>query len=160
MRARLRCAAAGSSTLRAPRQASGPDDERRAEREPEVDRQHDPKPAAGPTPQAAWAGSPLDGDDDLAARAAFPQIPDRRRYLAQRKRLIDDGSELAGFEELAQLLQVLLSLRRDPRAQLLAHEPREHKRPELAVSASEPPSAPFSADDHERPLSGEGASEM
>ena len=49
---------------------------------------------------------------------------------------------------------------RDPGAQLLAHERRKEVRPELAIDASEPPSSPFSSDDHERALRGEGAPEV
>src|SRR5215217_5417359 len=45
----------------------------------------------------------------------------------------------------------------DERAQLLAHERREHHRPELAIGASEPPSSPFTANDNEGPPGGEGA---
>src|SRR5437762_1317020 len=108
------------------------------------------------TPRSAQ-GSSSYGDDDLAAGTALAEIPHGLVDLAQRERPVDDGHDLAGLEELAQRLQILLALGRDPGAQLLTHEQREHLRAELAIDASEPASAPFSSDDHERPLGGEGA---
>src|SRR5215204_1051939 len=66
------------------------------------------------------------GDNDLAACVAFSHIPDGLRDLAQRERPVDDGRELAGLEQLVQCLQVFLRLRRDPGAQLLTYERREH----------------------------------
>src|SRR2546425_3344514 len=101
-----------------------------------------------------------DCDDDLAACAPVSEVPDGLGDLAQRERSVDDGRDRAGLEELVQRLQVLLALGRDPRAQLLTHERREQVRPELAIDASEPASGPFSSDDHERPLGGEGAPEV
>src|SRR5712691_2115903 len=113
-----------------------------------------------PRPCDLSATRASDGDDDLAVCAPVSEVPDGLGDLAQRERPVDDGRDRAGLEELAQCLQILLALGRDEGAQLLAYERREQVRPELAIDASQPPPAPFSSDDHERPLWGEGAPEV
>src|SRR6266508_1958213 len=98
------------------------------------------------------------GDDDLASGVSLLQRPDGLGHLAQRVGPVDDRCDLAGLDELLQDHQVLAPFLQYELAQPLAHERRQHGRPEdLAIEASEPPSAPFASHDDERPPGGEGA---
>src|SRR6266511_941996 len=45
-------------------------------------------------------------------------------------------------------------------AQPVAHERRRHERSNRTIHASDPPTTPFAADEHERPTEGEGAPEL
>ena len=54
--------------------------------------------------------SPSDGDDDLAARVAVSEVPDRGRHLFERERPVHNRSDGARFEQRPQLLQVLSAL--------------------------------------------------
>jgi hypothetical protein len=87
------------------------------------------------------------------------QITDRLGRLAQRVRPIDDRRDLAGSDELLEDDHGLVVLLRDERRQLVAREPAEHERPELAIGAPDPPSAGPASDDDEGPPWGEGAPE-
>lgn len=55
---------------------------------------------------------PSDGDDDLAAGAAFLDVPDSGRGLAERVGPVDGGCDLPGFDEILQDPQVRGVLRR------------------------------------------------
>src|SRR5439155_5378681 len=105
-------------------------------------------------------GRSSDGDNDLAACATLSQVPDGLCNLAQRECSVDNRLDRACLQELAQYLQVIFARDCDQRTQLLTHEQREQLRPELAIDASEPLSAPFSSHDHERPLRGESAPQV
>src|SRR5439155_14754247 len=83
------------------------------------------------------------GDDDFSSSVSLFQIAHGLGDLAERVRLADDRRDLARLDELLEQDQLLPVLLRDERAQFLAHERRQHARPELAIDASEPPSAPF-----------------
>src|SRR5256885_3927400 len=113
--------------------------------------------------QSCFGGPPgrsSDGDNDLAACATLSQVPDGLCNLAQRECSVDNRLDRACLQELAQYLQVILARRCDQRTQPLTHEQREHLCPELAIDASEPLSAPFSSNDHERPLRAESAPQV
>jgi hypothetical protein len=62
------------------------------------------------------------GDDDFSLSVSLLQVPDGLGDLAQRVRPVDDRCDLAGFDELLKEDQVLVVLRGDECAQLLAHE--------------------------------------
>ena len=94
------------------------------------------------------------GDDDFSSGVSLFEITDGLGDLAQRVRPVDDRCDLAGFDEVLESDQVLVVLRRDERAQLLAHERGQHERPDLAIGASEPPSSPFASGDDESSLGG------
>src|SRR5215208_535396 len=91
------------------------------------------------------------GDDDLSSGVSLFQITDGLGYLGERIRLVDDGCDLTGLDELLEDEHVLVVLLVDERAQLLTHERRQHHRPELAIGAPEPPSSPFASNDDEGP---------
>ena len=92
------------------------------------------------------------GDDDFSSGVSLFEITDGFGHLAQRVRPVDDRCDLAGFDEVLESDQVLVVLCGDERAKLLAHERGQHERAELAIGASEPPSARFASDDDEGPL--------
>src|SRR6266511_839772 len=100
------------------------------------------------------------GDDDFSSGVSLFQITDGLWDLVERVRLTDDRRYLSGLDEFLEHDQVLAVLLRDERAQPLAHERGQHERPELAIDASEPSSAPFASDDDEGPPGGEGSPEV
>src|SRR6266508_2937066 len=100
-------------------------------------------------------------DDHLAARVAPFQIPERQGGLNQWVRSVDDGSELAGLDQLAHGPQVLLIHLRIQPTQLLTHEPGQQGRPQdPAEEAPGPWPTAVASDDHEGPLAGEGAAKL
>src|SRR6266516_6704116 len=100
-------------------------------------------------------GNPSHGDDDLASGVTFLDVPDGRRGLAQRVRPVDGGCDLSGLDEIPEDPQVHGVLRRNERAQLLAHQRGEQGRTELAVAAAKPASTGLAPDDDEPSLGGE-----
>src|SRR3979409_1268410 len=61
-------------------------------------------------------------DDDLASGLTFDQVSDGRRGFAQGVRPVEGGHEESRLDEISEDRQVLGVLRRDKRAQLLAHQ--------------------------------------
>ena len=82
------------------------------------------------------------GDEDFSSSMSLFQIPDGLRGLAQRVGPVDDRRDLAGLDELLEDEQVLLVLRRNERAQLLAHEGGQHEHSDLTIRAFDPPITP------------------
>jgi hypothetical protein len=123
---------------------------------------HRERPAIGSADSSARAvpPGPLDGDDDLAAGAAFLDVADGCRGLAERVGPVDGGCDLSGLDEIPEDPQVLGVLRRDERTQLLAHQRGEQEGAELAVATAEPPPAVLAADDDEPAARGEGPAEV
>src|SRR5581483_9903761 len=115
------------------------------------------------TLSGAWPGRRAfasDGDDDLASGPTVDHVPDGRGRLAQRERPVDGGSDLSGLDEVTEGHEVLRVLRRDERAELLAHQRRQQHRPQLAVDAAEPASAGFASDDEEPAVRRERSAEL
>src|SRR5437763_6918366 len=100
-----------------------------------------------------------DGDDDLSSGAALLDVPDGIRYVAEWVGPVDDRRDLPGLDQFGQDGQVFVVLVADERAQLLADEPRQEHRPDLAIAATEPPPAGLSSDDDEPALRGERPSQ-
>src|SRR5215218_8382048 len=111
------------------------------------------------TPVNSPFGFASHGEDDFPSSVPFCQIPYGLRSLGERVGPVDDRCELAGFDELLEQDKVLAVLSCDERPQLLAHEPGQYRRPQLAIGASEPPSSPFAPDDDEGSLRGKDATE-
>jgi hypothetical protein len=99
------------------------------------------------------------GDDDFSSSVSLFQIPDGLGGLGERIRPVNHRCYLAGFDELFEDDHVLVVLLVNECAQLLAHEPGQHERADLAIGASEPPSSPFASNDDEGPQGSEGAPE-
>jgi hypothetical protein len=70
-------------------------------------------------------------DDELAPDLAGVQAADGLGYLGERAGLFDDGSDLAGFGELTQRLEVLPAVRADERGEPLTGQRGERQGAEL-----------------------------
>src|SRR5215217_872050 len=108
-----------------------------------------------------WVHRPFEfashGDDDFSLSVTFFQITDGPGYLGKWVSPVDDRCDLPRFDELLEDEHVLVVLLVNECAQLLAHERRQHHRPDLAIGASEPPSSPFASGDDEGTPGSEGA---
>src|SRR4029453_14040885 len=109
--------------------------------------------------------TPFDGAvSEPSDRGGFPSQTRMSTFPpagpAERGGKVRDRRALAGLDELLERHQLLAVRLRDERAQLLAHERRQHLRPELAVDASDPPPAPLDSHEDESSAGGEGPAEV